>query len=85
MKTLLAAILLLLLCILGMCIGILVRGRFPETEVSKNTDMRRLGIKCMREEEDALHGRKRSSKTACCGEAGDACAGCSFYQPEKTR
>ena len=85
MKTVLAAILLLLLCILGMCIGILVRGRFPETEVSKNTDMRRLGIQCMREEEEAIHGRKRPSKTACGGEAGEACAGCSFYETEKNR
>lgn len=83
MKTLLAAILLLLLCILGMCIGIIVRGRFPETEVSKNPDMRRLGIKCMHEEEEAIHGRKRPSKTACGGEVSEACAGCSFYETEK--
>ena len=66
-----------------MCIGIIVRGRFPETEVSKNADMRRLGIKCMHEEEEAIHGRKRPSKTACGGEVSEACAGCSFYETEK--
>ena len=54
LKTLLAAVLFLGICIFGMCFNIIFRkdGKFPETEVSKNENMRKLGIKCMKEQED---------------------------------
>lgn len=82
MKTLLAAILILAIAIALMCVGIIVKGRFPETEVSRNENMRRMGIKCMREQEEDMLGaerRKRKSKS-CSGEYSDACAGCGFYK-----
>ena len=81
MRTLLAAILILAIAIALMCVGIIVKGRFPETEVSKNENMRKLGIKCMKEQEDEMFAarRKASAQTGCTGEYSDACTGCSFY------
>ena len=83
LKTLLAAVLFLGICIFGMCFNIIFRkdGKFPETEVSKNENMRKLGIKCMKEQEDEMFAarRKASTQTGCTGEYSDACTGCSFY------
>ncbi len=73
MRTLLAAILILAIAIALMCVGIIVKGRFPETEVSKNENMRKLGIKCMHEQEKELH-------RACTGVRTEACEGCDFYK-----
>ena len=82
MKTLLAAILVLAIAIALMCVGIIVKGKFPETEVSRNEDMRRLGIKCAKEEEmESLRKGKKGRETgACSGNYSDACIGCGFYK-----
>lgn len=81
MKTLLAAILILAVAIALMCVGIIVKGKFPETEVSKNENMRRLGVKCMHEQEKELFGteRQRQRSKSCTGTYSDQCAGCGFY------
>ena len=81
MKTLLAAILILAIAIALMCVGIIVKGRFPETEVSKNENMRKLGIKCPDEQERELFGNDgdRQKSKSCTGIYSDACAGCGFY------
>ena len=88
LKTLLAAALFLGICIFGMCFNIIFRkdGKFPETEVSKNKDMRALGIRCMKEEEEDRFGneRQRERSTSCTGTYSDACAGCGFYPGQKT-
>ncbi len=81
MKTLVAAILFLGICILAMCIGIIVKGRFPETEVSRNEELRRRGIKCMHEQEEEMQGNPRKS-AGCTGTYSDSCAGCGFYPAE---
>lgn len=81
MRTLLAAILILAIAIALMCVGIIVKGKFPETEVSKNENMRRLGVKCMHEQEKELFGteRQRQRSKSCTGTYSDQCAGCGFY------
>lgn len=81
MRTLLAAILILAIAIALMCVGIIVKGKFPETEVSKNENMRRLGVKCMHEQEKELFGteRQRQRIKSCTGTYSDQCAGCGFY------
>lgn len=81
MKTLLAAILILAIAIALMCVGIIVKGKFPETEVSKNENMRRLGVKCMHEQEKELFGteRQRQRSKSCTETYSDQCAGCGFY------
>ena len=79
MKTLLAAILILAIAIALMCVGIIVKGRFPETEVSRNEEMRKRGIKCMKEDDDII-GAGRRAKAGCNGVRSEACEGCGFYK-----
>lgn len=71
MKTVLAAILILAAAIALMCVGIIFKGKFPETEVSRNENMQKLGIKCMGEEEEELK--------SCTGKYSEDCVGCGFY------
>ena len=71
MKTVLAAILILAAAIALMCVGIIFKGKFPETEVSRNENMKELGIKCMREQEEELK--------SCTGKYSEDCVGCGFY------
>lgn len=80
MKTLLAAILFLGICILAMCVGIIVKGRFPETEVSRNEEMRKRGIKCMHELEQEM--QRNARKNADCTTCSDSCQDCGFYLQE---
>lgn len=85
MDTFLAALIILAIGIAAMCIGIIVKGRFPETEVSRNENMRKMGIKCINEDEDSLTGGPRRKKaTACSGVYSDACAGCGLYPGHET-
>ena len=60
MKIFLAALLLVGLSIIGLCFNIIFRknGHFPETEISNNKEMRKLGIRCAKEEELRIWGRK---------------------------
>lgn len=71
MKTVLAAILILAVAIALMCVGIIFKGKFPETEVSRNENMKKLGIKCMREQEEEIK--------SCTGKYSEDCIGCGFY------
>ena len=71
MKTVLIAILILAVAVALMCVGIIFKGKFPETEVSRNENMKKLGIKCMREQEEELK--------SCTGKYSEDCVGCGFY------
>ena len=68
MKTVLAAIILLGLGVLGMCFNIIFRknGKFPETEISRNENMRKMGIECMREQDEDIFSKKKPKKDASC-------------------
>ena len=82
MKVFLAAVIFIGLCVLGLGVSIFFRrnGHFPETDISRNKDMKRLGITCVKEEELRLHGGRPS---ACTGEYTDACAGCAFFEKKE--
>ena len=85
MKVFLAALILVALCLVGLCFNIIFRknGRFPDTEIEHNENMKKLGIKCAKAEEMELWGKKKGGKPACNGDAGcTSCAGCSFYKQE---
>lgn len=78
MKTFLLAVLVVGIGVFGMCFNIIFRkdGEFPETEVSKNKDMRRLGIKCMHEQEEEMRGcTDKEAKVSCSGD----CSGCAGH------
>ena len=77
MKVFLAALLLVALCVVGLCFNIIFRkdGKFPETEIENNIEMRKRGIKCAKEDEIKLWGKKNPDGTpVSCDEGG--CASC---------
>ncbi|MGM9736433.1 MAG: hypothetical protein ACI3ZL_08490 [Candidatus Cryptobacteroides sp.] len=74
MEIFFAAIILVALCVFGMCFNIIFRkdGKFPETEIERNTQMRKRGIKCAKEEEMKIWGRKKKAPDC----AGSGCGDC---------
>ena len=82
MKVFLAAVLFIGLCVLGLGFSIFFRkgGHFPETDISKNKDMKRLGITCPREDELREQGPGKPAN--CAGKYTSACEGCAFRNLE---
>ena len=76
MEILIASLVLIGLCVFGLCFNIIFRkdGKFPETEIENNMEMRKTGIKCAKEEEMKLWGKKKSDGTPECNDEG--CASC---------
>ena len=77
MEILLAAVVLVGLCVCGLCFNIIFRkdGKFPETEIENKVEMRKRGIKCAKEEEIKLWGKKdENGNPVACNEGG--CASC---------
>lgn len=77
MELFIAAVVLVGLCVFGLCFNIIFRkdGKFPETEIENNKEMRKRGIKCAKEEEMKLWGPKDSEGRPVCDEGG--CSSCS--------
>lgn len=74
MATFLAALILVGIGVLGMCVNILFRKKdFPHYDVGSNEEMRRIGIRCFKDEDAELHGKH------CTGNYSDACKDCSLY------
>lgn len=87
LKAFLAALVLVGICVFGMCFNIIFRkdGKFPETEISANREMKKLGIRCAKEEELRLwakNGRK-TEKPVCSDDGCEACGSCSLYKKEE--
>jgi hypothetical protein len=65
------------LCFLGLGVGIFFsrKGKFPETEVGNNPEMRKRGIKCAKQEEVELWQGKNGDDASSCVGCGlmDAC------------
>ena len=81
-KILLAALVLVGLCVVGLCFNIIFRknGRFPETEISRNREMRKRGIICAKDEELRMWGRKNRKGQPTCSDIGCSdCAGCELH------
>ena len=73
-------------CALCLCFNIIFRkdGKFPETEVSSNREMKKLGIRCAKEEEMRLWGKKDGKNHPTCSESTCSdCASCGFYKKEE--
>ena len=80
MKIFIATLILVAFCFVGLGFNIIFRknGKFPETEISSNKNMKKLGIKCAKEEEMKLWGDKK--RGASCEDLGCAsCAGCELH------
>ena len=79
MEILIAAIILVGLCVIGMCFNIIFRknGHFPETEISSNREMRKRGIRCAKEDELRIWGRRHGKENPTCSDLGCGdCSGC---------
>lgn len=79
MEIFIAALLLVGISVIGLCFNIIFRkdGKFPDTEISHNPAMKKLGIKCAKEEELRLWGKKHGRNYPSCSDLGCSdCAGC---------
>lgn len=85
MKVFIAALLLIGFGVIGMAFNIIFRKKsFPQTDVGSNENMRKMGIRCMKEEEDKIWGGKSSSKEVYCNAGySSSCIGCGFYPYEE--
>lgn len=75
MKVFLATLSLIAFCVLGLCFNIIFRKKeFPKYDVGSNEEMRKLGIRCYKDEDAALHG------SHCQGNQTDACSDCKLRE-----
>lgn len=83
MKVFLAAVIFVGLCVLGLGFNIFFRknGHFPDTEIETNPNMKKLGIKCAKQEEIELWSKNNGGKrpAGCDGQYSDACASCALF------
>ena len=78
MKVLLAAIILVGLCVVLLSIGILLKRGFPQYDIGSNEKLKARGIVCYKDEDAALHKPK-----ACSGNYSDACADCALFKQKR--
>lgn len=86
MKVFVAALVLVALCVLGMCVGIFFHKGFPKTDIDQNEELRKRGISCYKHE-DARLQQEAYGKGAvgCTGVYSDACEGCAMFDLEKIK
>ena len=81
MEIFFAAVILVALCVFGLCFNIIFRKdvKFTETDIENNMEMRKRGIKCAKEEEIKLWGKKdEHGNPVACDEGG--CGSCGSRQ-----
>ncbi|MCF0176190.1 MAG: hypothetical protein HUJ94_05075 [Bacteroidales bacterium] len=83
MKVFLLALAVLAMAMLGLCVGVIFKGKFPDTEISTNVEMRKRGIVCAKEEEMRIWGRKHGRKATCADLGCSSCSGCMNAEPKK--
>ncbi len=66
----LIVVVLVAIAFVGLAIGILIKGRFPNTHVEHNPALKKMGITCAKNDASYCQGRKQSS----------GCEGCSCMQ-----
>ena len=76
-KLILISIVLIGLCVFLLCFNIIFRkdGKFPDTEIEHNKEMRKRGIQCAKVEEKKLWGKKNRKGTNA-GEAVECTSDC---------
>ena len=51
---------LIALAVVGLAVGIIIKGKFPETHAGHNTEMKKLGISCAKRDGTLCQGRSKS-------------------------
>lgn len=73
--TILTAAVVVILGVALMCVFMLKPGgEFPKFDVGSNEQMHKIGIRCYKDEDAALHGKVNCDRSS----AGEACKDCSF-------
>lgn len=89
MEVFVGAIILIGIGVLGMCFNIIFRkdGQFPQSDVGANENMRKMGIRCMREEDDEHFAsrKKNNSGATCSGIITESCTNCGLYPKERLK
>ncbi|MBO8481282.1 hypothetical protein B5F83_07485 [Muribaculum sp. An289] len=84
---LIAAVILTGFAVFALCFNIIFRknGQFPDTEISHNKELRKMGIICAKEEELRLWGKKNGKKAdgSCTPDGCGDCHACSIGNIEK--
>ena len=82
-KLILVTVVLIGLCVFLLCFNIIFRkdGKFPDTEIEHNREMRKRGIQCAKVEEKKLWGKKNGKPgskeaTECTSDCGSCGANC---------
>ena len=55
------------IAVVGLAIGIIVRGKFPDTHVGHNAEMKKKGISCVKNDSAFCQGRTDSEVCKGCG------------------
>lgn len=75
METFLVALAVIAIGVFGMCFNIVFRRKeFPQFDVGSNEEMRKRGIRCYKDVDAELHGRR------CTGNHSDACKECNLIK-----
>jgi hypothetical protein len=70
MQLFILTIILLALCFAGLGIRVWIKGEFTDNEIERNKNMRKLGIKCVKDEEMEQHNINENS---------NVCTTCSLF------
>ena len=54
--------LLVALAVIGLAIGVIVKGKFPETHAGHNAEMKKLGITCAKRDAKLCQGRPKTNQ-----------------------
>ena len=76
----LATLVIVALCVFGLCFNVIFRKKdFPHYDVGSNEEMKKLGIRCFKDEDAAIHNKR------CSGNFSDACKECNLYESRSNR
>lgn len=70
LKLLIITIIIVAVCFIAIGIQVWIKGKFPETEVGHNENMRKMGLCCAKEEEMRLWKNQNNNESASCGSCG---------------
>jgi hypothetical protein len=78
MQLLFFTIILVALCVFLLSFNIIFRknGKFPDSEIGHNKEMKKLGIKCAKAEEKELWGVHGTMRKECSSDTCSNCRGC---------
>ena len=56
---------LIAIALVCLAVGVIIKGKFPETHVGHNSEMKKLGITCAKNDRNMCQGRSKSDDCKC--------------------